>query len=456
MIWNQTRSSWSRNFHLNYIQSCKDPDVVSTVAEQKCLAYGNTACWLKTGRPIMDVLYKTSFSPLVEFESKLPSIIGVQDRFCLSPLKRLDHLHSSVETVKVSDDKIRVASLYNIPECGYEGGDCCCSTGRKGGLYDCVDPAVAGTISELECVAGVMNTPESDECALASGNGTFRSYIGSEASRTSFGCNQAKNIPECGYDGGVCCCLTGAIDRSSSRFCLDHRIDKDKEAQCRTDVYGCNEAGGDYSLVKDAICHLANNIEQCNFDGGDCEWVLLLPEEWKVILSAVGAVAVVLSLSLCRRSSSGNPSNWHHACSLGFHSSQVKPEVPGTGQLQIHLISSAGEYALQPDLVNKKRWFRHRDDPAIACWFSSPSVSEIPTTDVISSFVNDETVGNDETYAREDAFDVDNNFEYSATLLAGAALPQHGGIPVMLRFTRQSNNFVRFSAFISRPLMCMI
>eukprot|EP00299_Pterocystis_sp_00344_P000471 c10126_g4_i2.p1 GENE.c10126_g4_i2~~c10126_g4_i2.p1 ORF type:complete len:1160 (-),score=371.89 c10126_g4_i2:73-3552(-) len=119
-------------------------------------------------------------------------------------------------------------SETNIPDCGFDGGDCCegsCeSSAYECGVhgYDCVDP-------EWNCLHPEWN-----------GDGW---------------CDEENNIPGCDYDGGDCCLITC---ESAEYDCGENGYHCRNPDICRAD------------WINDAYCDSKNNIPDCNFDGGDC------------------------------------------------------------------------------------------------------------------------------------------------------------------------------------------
>ena len=70
-------------------------------------------------------------------------------------------------------------------------------------------------------------------------------------------CDDESNIEECDFDGGDCCQdVVGIIDTSFCYACVC-------KSECHLDM-------DSYDLIGDMFCDDSTNIEECNFDGGDC------------------------------------------------------------------------------------------------------------------------------------------------------------------------------------------
>ena len=69
-------------------------------------------------------------------------------------------------------------------------------------------------------------------------------------------CQDSNNIPECDWDGGDCCNNEYFGWNTTCTNCT-----------CRNPE---NESCPDKSLMNDNFCHDANNLPECDWDGGDC------------------------------------------------------------------------------------------------------------------------------------------------------------------------------------------
>jgi hypothetical protein len=163
----------------------------------------------------------------------------------------------------------------NIPECGYDGGDCC----------------------------GCVITEHCEDCAclgnITSGEIT-NSFVGNSL------CNDEMNNLNCNYDGGDCCGYNINLEHCSECTCfhqetclagVSHAFIGDSVCNDETNNAGCNYDGGDccgyninsehctectcfhqetclsgvtHSLVGDGVCNDETNIAECDYDGGDC------------------------------------------------------------------------------------------------------------------------------------------------------------------------------------------
>ena len=108
----------------------------------------------------------------------------------------------------------------NVPECNYDGGDCCGSCVNKEHCSNCT------------CLDG------------GSGNGIANSLI-----ENSF-CDDGLNNAECQFDGGDCC-----VSNVNTDFCT---------------LCQCIEGSCIQGWIADGYCNDVNNHEACFFDGGDC------------------------------------------------------------------------------------------------------------------------------------------------------------------------------------------
>ena len=70
-------------------------------------------------------------------------------------------------------------------------------------------------------------------------------------------CDDGVNIPECNYDNGDCC-LPNPLTMYCT-LCLCKSYDYHGEI-CRNDI----------TQIGDGLCDDATNVQECDFDGGDC------------------------------------------------------------------------------------------------------------------------------------------------------------------------------------------
>lgn len=149
----------------------------------------------------------------------------------------------------------RCDRFQNTETCYYDGGDCCPCTCEGDGYYecgfqgyDCKDPAA--------------------ECNVRSS--TFTSWYTSDTYCFDefYGdgyCDEFQNYAHCDFDGGDCCTCT-CTDGSIYKCGYGGYDCKDEEAGCTTSSASqCIEA-----YIGDGFCDAAQNIAECEYDGGDC------------------------------------------------------------------------------------------------------------------------------------------------------------------------------------------
>ncbi|CAM9376319.1 unnamed protein product, partial [Ectocarpus sp. 12 AP-2014] len=145
----------------------------------------------------------------------------------------------------------------NIEECDYDAGDCCqCTCGiESDGLSDfscldfaCVDP-------NAPCVDDDVTEGMFEDC-FNFGDGF---------------CNDYNNNEQCGYDGGDCCECTCVVDWSAEFGCTEFAC-IDPTAPCVDDDDVTADALENCMIeyLGDGYCDTYNNIEICDYDGGDC------------------------------------------------------------------------------------------------------------------------------------------------------------------------------------------
>ena len=164
----------------------------------------------------------------------------------------------------------------NVPECDWDGGDCC--DNEQIGWNDqcedceclvCPEPAkVDNTYCDDFNNIAACNwdgrdccTPEypdwnkfCQECKCLDPAQTCKKtdWLG------DYYCDDELNHEACGWDGGDCCGNPGDISKwhhyCTSCQCLDPKYE------------GCPNR----ALMNDGFCNDLNNIPQCDWDGGDC------------------------------------------------------------------------------------------------------------------------------------------------------------------------------------------
>ena len=139
-------------------------------------------------------------------------------------------------------------------ECNYDGGDCCGSCVVK--LYcldcECLGGDAGNGVTSPSIGDGICH--EENKIADCNYDGLDCCSFSTDLIGDGF-CNDETNIPDCNYDGGDCCgsCVV-------KLFCSD--------CEC----FAGDETGNGASSpsIRDGFCHDDNNIEACDFDGGDC------------------------------------------------------------------------------------------------------------------------------------------------------------------------------------------
>ena len=147
----------------------------------------------------------------------------------------------------------------NIPECEWDGGDCCSCFVEQGFCTECacLDPSMKDFEQSQEwcCQVDKMND----------GN-----------------CDNDNNNLACSYDGLDCCQEDGEFTCPLQTFCDMTLLKNGKcdliynTSACLYDFGSCIESNEESvlctkSLYGDKICDFENFKPQCNFDGGDCQ-----------------------------------------------------------------------------------------------------------------------------------------------------------------------------------------
>ena len=134
----------------------------------------------------------------------------------------------------------------NVPECDYDGGDCCGIVDKKHCKEcKCKDPSFGGTVDKQPC---------------------FNSKL-----RGDGNCDDENNNPECDFDGGDCCTDTRHL-QCHDCICKDQNhsnfgVFGVKRIIMKTEnTKDCPKS----FWIGDGHCDDENNIPECNFDGGDC------------------------------------------------------------------------------------------------------------------------------------------------------------------------------------------
>ncbi|CAM9104677.1 unnamed protein product, partial [Hapterophycus canaliculatus] len=190
-----------------------------------------------------------------------------QDRFaCVDPeAPCVDDDDVTIEMIDACGDVQSVGNGYcdaenNNEICGYDGGDCC----------ECT--CVAGDDSYTDCSNNFACIDPDAPCA---NDDDITVDIPSVCDTVAMGnarCDPENNNAECAYDGGDCCECT-CEDRAPDELCGDEGFSCiDPDAACVNDddvtvdmIDNCLSEG-----LGDGYCHLENNNEECNYDGGDC------------------------------------------------------------------------------------------------------------------------------------------------------------------------------------------
>ena len=137
----------------------------------------------------------------------------------------------------------------NIPECFYDGGDCCVINSHNTywqGNRDQFD----FTCFICECIGDPFQALQNSVGNYS--NCPMPQWVG------DYICDDETNIPECNYDDGDCCARGSNADYFSCERCEcidDNGID-----------FGCPKL----SWVGDGWCDDLTNIPECNYDDGDC------------------------------------------------------------------------------------------------------------------------------------------------------------------------------------------
>ena len=131
--------------------------------------------------------------------------------------------------------------LNNVEECNYDGGDCC---GHSVDTDFCI-------ICQCHNESTVWDTNTHDNCLDLSGIASV--FIGDGY------CDDESNIEKCNYDGGDCCDHSANTD-----FCI--------KCECHNESFSSSfsSTSSGCIYVGDGYCDDFDNVEECNYDGGDC------------------------------------------------------------------------------------------------------------------------------------------------------------------------------------------
>jgi len=158
-------------------------------------------------------------------------------------------------------------SNMNIPQCNYDGGDCCeasCDCASVGNCY-----AVCGSNGWNECV-----DPNAGGSGIGSGtvdlsgcNVNHLDWIGDGY------CDQGVyNTPECNFDGGDCCeesCVDAPIGGHECGYVEYNCIDPEYSSG-NGEISFCAPGCAQHQIL-DSVCHEACNNADCLYDNGSCD-----------------------------------------------------------------------------------------------------------------------------------------------------------------------------------------
>jgi len=126
----------------------------------------------------------------------------------------------------------------NNEGCNWDGGACC------------ADPVLTDYCVRCECEACGLPDYRADEY-----------------------CDDANNNVGCNWDGGACCSSTAPQTVVLEDFCT--------ECECKDPDLGPEPVCAIPVYYGDGYCDDVNNVEECNWDNGDCCTAKLTdPEEW--------------------------------------------------------------------------------------------------------------------------------------------------------------------------------
>ena len=160
----------------------------------------------------------------------------------------------------------------NNPDCNYDGGDCCVVNANTNACSECachfLETCAAGyhplvgngfcnddtNIAECDydgedCCGYCVITEHCKDCACLGSDEITNPLVGNSQ------CNDETNNLNCNYDGGDCC---------------GYSINSEHCTECTCFHQETCLAGVTHAFVGDGVCNDETNIEECNYDSGDC------------------------------------------------------------------------------------------------------------------------------------------------------------------------------------------
>ena len=141
----------------------------------------------------------------------------------------------------------------NIPECDYDGGDCCGHFKAKGHCEQCacLDDLqnYYQNLPQWQCQPGLMydgvcDMSNKDKSCRFDGFDCELPALCHGDLLQNHQCDEKANFTQCGWDMGEC---VGTTSPGNSYLCLEN-----------TDLRG------------DGVCDLLNDVKECGYDDGDC------------------------------------------------------------------------------------------------------------------------------------------------------------------------------------------
>ena len=143
--------------------------------------------------------------------------------------------------------------MNNIPECDYDGGDCCGHFKAKGHCEQCacLDDLqnYYQNLPQWQCQPGLMydgvcDMSNKDKSCRFDGFDCELPALCHGDLLQNHQCDEKANFTQCGWDMGEC---VGTTSPGNSYLCLEN-----------TDLRG------------DGVCDLLNDVKECGYDDGDC------------------------------------------------------------------------------------------------------------------------------------------------------------------------------------------